>query len=204
MSMVNFAVEGWTDIPVAERLIRYVGREPQQVLVAHGKSRLDRRIRRILQTAGALDWLILRDLDNDAPCAAALVERLAGGHPLRRAHLRIAVRASESWLLADAPAFAREFSLSIHDLPSQPDGLENPKRSVVELCGKSRRAEIRDAMTPRPAGGRRVGPEYAARISAFARERWDPERAATRSPSLSRTLSALQRTGANSGWAPAT
>lgn len=202
MSVVHFAVEGWTDIPVAKRLIRLVGRQPKQVFVAGGKSRLDPQVTKILRTSGRLDWLILRDLDDDAPCAAALVAHLTDGQSLRRVHLRIAVRASESWLLADARAFAGEFSISIHDLPSQPDELVNPKRSVVELCRRSRRAEIRDAMIPRSAGGRAVGPEYATRISAFAREKWDPERAASRSPSLSRTLSALRRTAAKGGWTP--
>lgn len=200
MSRVWFAVEGWTDIPVAQKLIRSAGREPQQSFVAGGKSRLDPRIPGILDSSSGLDWLILRDLDHDAPCASALVQRLFAGRRCCRVFLRVAVRASESWLLADAHEFAREFNVPTGCLPESPDRLENPKQTLVEVCGHSRRSEIRTAMTPRAGSGRRVGPEYAARIVTFARQKWEPDRAALRSPSLARTLAALKRTPEEGGW----
>lgn len=200
MSFVRFAVEGKTDIPLAERLIRAVGREPMRCIVADGKHPLTPRIRGILGSANRLDWLILRDLDHDAPCASALVEQLAGSRSVRGIHLRVAVRAMESWLLADHTAFAEEFAVFANRLPAWPDELEDPKEHLIALCRRSRRTEIRIAMTPRPGSGRRVGAQYTDRIIAFARYKWDPDRAAQRSPSLARTLRALARPRAEGGW----
>lgn len=203
MRLVRLAVEGKTDVPVAERLVRAAGREPiEQYLVAHGKFPLTPRIREILGSANGLDWLILRDLDHDAPCASALVEQLAGTRAVRGVHLRIAVRAIESWLLADHTAFAEAFAVLVNHLPAWPDQLEDPKEHLITLCRRSRNTQIRVGMTPRPGSGRRVGIQYADRIIAFARDKWDPARAAQRSPSLARTLRALARPRAEGGWRP--
>lgn len=102
MRVVYFAVEGRTDVPVAERLIESVGCRPQQAIVAGSKSRLDPRLPALNRSGTHLNWLILRDLDRDAPCASRLVRRLVGAgtrHP--RIAVRVPIRAIESWLLAD-------------------------------------------------------------------------------------------------------
>ena len=70
MTVVYYAVEGETDIPVAERLIRLAGLAPRPTRVAGGKSQLDARIPALNRSGVALNWLILRDLDHDAPCAS--------------------------------------------------------------------------------------------------------------------------------------
>ena len=44
MTVVYFAVEGETDVPIAERMLRLIGVEPVRTLVAGGKSKLDRKI----------------------------------------------------------------------------------------------------------------------------------------------------------------
>lgn len=201
MIPVRFAVEGWTDVPVARRLIEVAGREPMgRYVVAHGKAPLNARIPAILRSAGSLDWLVLRDLDHDAPCASALVERFLPSRRPRRLQLRVAVRAMESWLLADHLGFAEEFVILPNYLPARPDNLDDPKQHVVDLCRRSQSKGVRAAMTPDPGSGRRTGEEYATRIGTFARQRWDPVRAAERSPSLSRTLVALKRSPEEGGW----
>ncbi len=194
MTAVRVAVEGQTDVPIAERILRLVGREPFEPIEAGGKTKLDPKIPGLNRSAVRMSWLILRDLDHDAPCASALVRHLLAGEEIAPGlHLRIVVRASESWLLADDAGFADEFSVARKHLPDHPDSREDPKRDLVAACGRSRRQDIRRAMTPRPGSGREVGPEYTSRVIAFAATRWDPERASCRSPSLARTIAALRR-----------
>ena len=199
--VVYLAVEGDSDVPVAERMIRSVGLEPYRAVVARGKSQLDPRIPDLNRSGTRLNWLILRDLDHDAPCASALIEHLVPHARLSpRVSLRIPVRAMESWILADADGFARAFSVKRARLPESPDDLDDPKLYLVNVCRDSRRPAIQKGMVPRTGSGRPVGPEYAVRISAFARQTWDPGQAAQRSPSLSRTLSTLRGLVANGIW----
>ncbi len=201
MNFVNLAVEGDTDVPVAERLIALVGLQPHAVVTGPGAPNLDPRIPEFNRSGEHVNWLILRDLDHDAPCPAELVPDLLGRQPLaRRVALRIPVRAVESWLLADREGFAREFGVVLRQLPTDPDSLEAPKRRLIDVCRRSRRADIRRGMTPREGSGRSVGPEYVTRIVAFARFAWEPERAAEASESLRRSLAALRRRVDDGSW----
>ena len=201
MTVVYYTVEGDTDVPVAERLIQLVGRDPCPTSVAGGKSKLDARIAGVNRSGAAINWLILRDLDRDAPCAPSLIERLLHGRRLApRVSLRIPIRAVESWMLADRVAFASEFGVAEQRLPGRPDELDDPKQHLIDVCRHSTRRTVRNAMVPRPGSGRRVGPEYASRIAAFARGTWSAKRAARRSPSLERALAGLRGLVAKGVW----
>lgn len=114
--------------------------------------------------------------------------------------LRIPVRSLDSWLLADASGFAEEFFVRRGRLPDLPDELDNPKQSLVNICRSSRKSAIRDSVPARDVSGCTVGPEYVSRVSAFARGNWSPERAAQRSPSLSRAIQALGTLARDGAW----
>ena len=201
MSFVNLAVEGDTDVPVAERLIGLLGLEPHAVVTGPGAPNLDARIPEFNRSGEHVNWLILRDLDHDASCPAELVLHLLGGRAMaRRVALRVPVRAVESWLLADRESFAREFSVALRQVPEDPDSLADPKRQLIDICRRSRRADVRRGMIPRQGSGRSVGPEYVTRIVAFARFVWNPERAAEASQSLRKALAALRRRVDDGTW----
>lgn len=201
MNIVYYAVEGDTDAPVAEKLIRLVGLNPFPTRVAGGKPKLDPRIIELNRSGAALNWLIIRDLDHDAPCASKLVDRLLGGRqPAPRVSLRIPVRAMESWMLADRQGFSDEFGIAAQRLPSKPDDLDDPKQHLIDLCRRHARRSIRNAMVPRSGSGRRVGPEYASRVAAFARLTWSPDRGARRSPSLRRALAHMRDFASRGVW----
>ncbi len=201
MTFVRLAVEGETDRPIAERILRSVGIEPIDPVVTRGKARLDALAPGLNQAARGMNWWLLRDLDHDAPCPSALIHSLLAGRPLaKRLSIRIAVRAAESWLLADEEAFRTEFSVPPKHVPRNPDELPDPKQALVRACSRSRRLAIRHAMTPRPGSGLRIGPEYQSRIIHFAATRWEPERAAARSPSLKRALRAFDRLRMEGDW----
>ena len=198
---VYFAVEGRTDVPVARRLIRLVGFQPREAIVAGGKSKLDLRVRALNRSGAQVNWLVLRDLDHDAPCASQLIGDLLGaGTRFPRVAVRAPIRTMESWMLADREGFAQEFSVSRHQVPHDPDELDNPRQALVNLCRTSRSREIRVTMAPRTGSRRPVGPEYTYRISAFAQRPWSPARASRNSPSLQRTISALRRLVEDGIW----
>lgn len=186
MTSVRYAVEGWTDEPVAEKLIRLVGRSPIKTFTARGSSNLDPRVSGFNRAAVNSAWLVLRDLDRDL-CPSHLTSTLLSGASLAAGMcLRVPVRAVEAWLLADADAVAEHFRISPSRLPWAPDQEPNPK--------------IQRAMVPRPGSGAVVGPEYSARIRHFAQTLWDPERAMLRSPSLMRSVDRMRAHVGAGAW----
>lgn len=194
------AVEGDTDIPVAERLIKHVGLEPLPAITAGSAGRLDQRVREVSRSSRALNWLVLRDLDA-VSCPPVLIDGLPAGVKLdARLCLRVPVRKVESWLLADVDGFAATFSVRPNRIAVRPDELPDPKRHVVDVCRHSTSRAVQRSVPPRPGSGRSVGPEYANRISDFARGAWDVERGAVRSPSLARAIAALRGRVAQGVW----
>jgi hypothetical protein len=167
---IRFGVEGATDVPVAEALIRYVGREPVRTYVGGGKTKLDSRIRRWTESGNQAPFLVLRDWDPDDP-GSCLVEFLDGlmkrASCPERVAVRVPVRSVESWLMADREAFGSYFATSVG--PTSPDELVDPKGALVEACRRSRSSAVRDDMVPRGGSGRRVGELYEARVIEFGR-----------------------------------
>ena len=200
MTFVYIAVEGDTDIPVAERLIRHVGLEPLPAITARSAAKLDQRVRELNRSGRALNWLVLRDLDA-VTCPPELIDKLLAGMALaERVCVRVPVRETESWLLADVEGFAAAFSVRASRMVANPDDLSDPKRHVVEVCRHSQSRAVRNTVPPRRGSGRAVGAEYASRISEFARRSWNVENAAERSPSLARALTALRGRIARGVW----
>lgn len=190
--VVTVAVEGSTDVPVAERLLRMAGFLPGKVYALNGKNKLDQSLGGFNNAARFSRWFVLRDLDEDAACAPELTQRLLPA-PAQWMSLRIAVRAVEAWLLADREKISRFLGVSIDRIPSQHDHLENPKATLVAIAKHSRSREIREDMVPAPGTSARVGPAYASHIIEFTRDHWRPSVAASRSESLRSCVSALKR-----------
>lgn len=199
MKRVSYAVEGWSDERVAELLIREVGFEPWQRFVARGKSKLDPKLRGYNASAKRQPWLVLRDLDTDAPCAGQLVGDLIG-EPAPGMALRVPVRAVEAWLMADRQAVARHFGIALTKLPTDPDRIEDPKGKLVDLCRRSRRATVRAAMVPAPRSGRKAGPEYEASLREFTIDAWRLHAAMEVSSSLRRTVGRLRLMVESGAW----
>src|SRR5579883_841622 len=107
-SPITIAVEGQTDVPVARRLIAYVGGEVGPIHVTRGKARLDGQLAGYDRAAAFAPWFVLRDLNGDAPCAGVLKQRLLPASAAGMC-LRIPVRSVEAWLLADRERVAAYF-----------------------------------------------------------------------------------------------
>ncbi len=156
-----------------------------------GKQHLRQRMPGYAAAARLAPWFVLVDLDQDAPCAAALVtEWLPAAPDMMR--FRVAVREAEAWLLSDRIALARFLSVSRDVIPRRADELDNPKGALVAIARRSRSRAIRDGMAPRVDSGRTIGPLYVAELSRFVREHWNVDAAASESKSLARCVAALR------------
>lgn len=187
MAAVNVAVEGSTDRAVIARVLSVAGLDLGTVYGQKGKAHLDSCLKGFNHSAKYRPWIVVRDLDQDAACAADLVATLLP-EPATWMRLRIAARAIESWLLADAESLASFLSIEMTKVPSEPDALPDPKAVLIGLARKSRRRTLVDELVPRAGSSRQVGPGYAARMAEFASSRWRPLVARTHSDSLARCI----------------
>jgi hypothetical protein len=183
--------EGDTDLPVVRKLTRDAGLSISVPIDCGGKSQLDAELSGYNQAAKGSPWFVLRDLDDDAPCAGALL-RQREFQPASWMCLRIAVRELEAWLLADAEGVVEFFKVAPSQIPLDPDGEADPTRSLVDLVRRSRSSSLRKAMVPKPGGHAAVGPLYEAKIIEFGELHWDLDRACRRSESLRKAREALR------------
>jgi len=190
--VVTVALEGRTDVPIVARLLKDTGFELGKVYVQRGKDKLDRQLSSYNRAARFAHWLVVRDLDQDAECGPEL-KGLLLPEPSALMCFRLAVRAAESWLLADSASLAAFLGVSPSRFPTDPDVLPDPKGTLVDLARRSRKRDVREDMVPRPGSGARVGPGYASRIMEFAGKDWRPRAAAKNSSSLAGCLAALKR-----------
>lgn len=188
---VTVAVEGDTDVPVVTKILRLLRHEVGPVHGRAGKGKLDLQLPGYNNAARSAPWLVLRDLDSDAPCAGALVQaKLPSPAPHMR--FRIAVRSMEAWLLADPVSVSRYFAVPPASIPASPETLPDPKRALVDLARLSRLSAVRQDMVPAPRTSASVGPGYSSRVIEFVRDHWRPLVAAKSAPSLARCIKALR------------
>ncbi|MBI5498639.1 MAG: hypothetical protein HY907_00225 [Deltaproteobacteria bacterium] len=191
---VLVAFEGDTDLPVVRKLARDAGLTVVREIDCGGKHRLDADLPGYNDAAQGSPWFVLRDLDHDAECAPEWLRR-CGFSARTWMCLRLAVRELESWLLADAVAMASFLQVDSVRIPTDPDGLADPTRTLVDLARQSRRHAIRRQMVPGPGDHVAVGPLYEAKLIEFGELHWSLSRACGRSPSLRDARAALRRLG---------
>jgi len=189
---ISIAVEGVADEAVALRLIAHGGGQPGTVYGKQGKPKLRQRINGYASAALYSPWFVLVDLDHDADCAPLLRNGWVPQVPPQLC-FRVAVRAVETWLIADSERMAAFIGLSRGKIPDAPEALEDPKRALVDLARQSRKSAIRMDMVPRDGSGRPIGPAYTSRLIEFATSHWSPDAASLRSESLRRAIACLHR-----------
>jgi hypothetical protein len=189
--VIQVVVEGDTDIPVARKLVASARLTVAQEIDCGGKDRLDRVLRGFNDAAKGSPWLVLRDLDREN-CAPSLLAKLRF-EPSRWMCMRIAVRETESWLLADAPGVARYFSVDESLLPPRPDELDDPVAVIVGLARRSASPVVRRGMVPARGHSVPVGPTYEGHLIDFGLRAWSLDRACRRSDSLARARRALRQ-----------
>ena len=193
-SVITGAVEGDLDEALLRRISAYAGFNLGTVHGREGKPTLLKRLAGYNNAARFSPWVVLIDLDNDCDCAPTCLQQWLPC-PSHQMYFRIAVRMIEAWLLADRERVARLLGVAEANFPEDPDDLENPKQTLINLARRSRRS-IKADLVPRDGSGRSVGPLYNARMIEFTEDRsagWRPEHALRRSASLSRCIQKLQQ-----------
>jgi hypothetical protein len=186
-------IEGSTDAPAIHKVARLAGWElAGEPISTRGKDRLDKDLRGYNDAAKGSPWFVLRDLDHDAPCPGALVERLL---PARSPWmcLRLAVRTVEAWFMWDAETLAAFLHVSPSHIPANPEAEEDPKRTMIDLARRSTKPGIQKDMLPQRGASRRTGPGYEGRLIEYGEKHWRADVARGRSPSLDRAVKALER-----------
>ena len=184
LPIIQVVVEGDTDVPFVERLCTASGFEVRAPMIAaRGKSEVDKLIPGYARAGRGWPHLVVRDLDQDAACAPGLVDVLLATTPGDYFALRIAVRAVESWFLADRDHAARALSVKASQITLRPDDEPDPKRTIVDLAQRSTKPEIKRAIVPPPHFSRKSGPGYEAWLLKSATA-WRLDRALANSPSL--------------------
>jgi len=139
---------------------------------------------------------ILTDLDT-AECACSLIRNwFAIPHNDNvvlpsQCIFRVTVREVESWIIADHAAWAEFIGIPAANFSTQPDQLDDPKRHLLNVIRRKGRKKIHREMLPQ--GAAHIGPRYNEVLCDFVDSSWEPERAATMSPSLDRALKALMK-----------
>jgi hypothetical protein len=151
---------------------------------------IKKKIKDFNSAAKGMPYLVLTDLDT-CECAPTLIRQWLNTPKHPNLLFRVAVREVEAWLLGCREAFAAFLGVPESRIPADVEAIADPKVFVVNLARRSRKRDVRLDIVPEDGSTAKVGPAYNARLRFFVETSWDPAVAKTRSPSLRRTMNAL-------------
>ena len=195
---IDYTGEGRSDDAIAKRLIEAVNGIPGTAYTdrraARGKASMEGQLQRLNDRASyGRPILALRDLDQDAPCPGALVARiLPDRNP--RLLLRICIRESETWLMADAAAYAKFCGVKESRIPKNVEVIPDPKRLILNWVDSGEASKLKRHVEAKRKIGVKDGALLGEWHAEFAANHWDPIKAAKsgRSASLSKALTRLR------------
>jgi hypothetical protein len=175
---------------VAERIVRAScpGLEISVRLGRKGYNYVVGKLRGLNQAAAGMGVLALLDRDSPGRCPIEVINAALGGARHRNLIVRFAEMEIESWIMGDGERLARFLDVPRNRIPAQPDGVADPKQTLVNIARRSRSRVIRDDLCPSVGSTALVGPAYNERLEAFLREDWRVATAAESSPSLERAV----------------
>lgn len=190
---VMVVVEDDLSDAVMRRLIASSGRRLRvdRVINERGNSQIRIGIQKYKSASHWVPHIVLTDLDR-TPCAPTLLSEWRVGDLPRRMLFRVAVREVEAWLLADRKGIAEFLAVPTTKIPQDPESLDDPKQTLINLARKSRKRSLAQEIVPENGSVAKYGPLYNARLSQFVSEGWNIDDARLLAPSLDRTLLRIQ------------
>ena len=193
-AVLTGAVEGDVDEAVLRRVSQYLGLNLGEVYGRNGKDALLKALNGYNNAAAFSPWCVFVDKDEDPRCPAEALQQWLP-NPAQMMRLRIVVREIEAWLFGDPERLSSFLGIPASRIPANPEGVTQPKETMVSLAARSRRRDVRSDMLPRPGSGRVVGPAYTSRLIEFAHDPnagWRPDVAASNVDSLRRCITRLR------------
>jgi len=189
---ITLAVEDLLSEVVLRTILRQ-SKRPYQVtscICRRGFGHLRKNIESFNHAAKSIPIIVLTDLDR-TECAPILVREWLNAPPHRNLLFRVAVREVESWVMAHRTAFSAFLGIRKDRIPIDTDSLADPKKALLDLCAKSRKRYLREAIVPAPKSTAKVGPDYNGRLGEFVMMNWDVREAAKNSLSLMKAFRAI-------------
>lgn len=171
--------------------VHLIGESGQSIRVGqkfrkNGQGYLKANLDKFCEIARFAPLILFTDLDR-TECPPSLIRSWMGNQQFPDDFLfRVAVRETESWLLADREAIADFLGIAVNRIPVAPDELANPKEELLTLIRRCRNRGLKRDLLPDPGSPSKVGLSYNAVLGDFVRTRWNIGHAADRSPSLAR------------------
>ena len=191
--LVNIATEDELSEAVAVRLVNGAfgdGRVGNR-LGRQGNGYLIKKLPSLRQMANREPVLVLTDLD-DTNCAPNLIETWSEGQAFpENLLLRVAVRETEAWLLADRNGMAKLLGISPNKIPIDPETLDDPKRFLLNLARNAKR-EVRSELIVAKGAAASQGLGYNRLLSSFVSSDWRLEDAIIGSASLFKAVVRLR------------
>lgn len=188
MTEVALATEDELSEVVGFRLVGETGQALRisQRFRKNGQGYLKTNIGKFCEIARFTPVILFTDLDR-IKCPPSLIQAWVGNQPFPD-HLvfRVAVRETESWLLADREALADFLGIALNRVSQSPDELADPKEELLTLARRCRNRGLKRDLLPETGSPSKVGLGYNAVLCNFVRTHWDIDRAAAQSPSLAR------------------
>lgn len=192
MRLIHLAVEDDLSHALSFRLLRTSQNqyEVYHTLGRQGRGYLESKITEINRAARHIAFFVLIDLDRDNCAPQSLVTLLPNGKS-QGLILRYAVRASESWVLADRHGFTSLLGIPLNKIPMNTDMIADPKQFLLSAAKLSRRSQLKEELLPPHGSTARVGPNYNGVLTEFVAKNWNIEEAVCHSESLRSAVDAL-------------
>lgn len=182
---------------VAERLVMDSGK-PWRIAQCFGKGGnqyLKSKLDAFANIAQSIPVLLTTDLDQDA-CAPELIRQWRGKKRFPDTLLiRVAVRETEAWLLADAEGFSAFSGVPRGKIPDSPETLADPKRELLALVRRHGLRALKAELLPEPGARSKVGLGYNQALCQFVRDSWSADRAELAADSLARARKRIRELG---------
>lgn len=190
--MASFSIlsEGYPDEILLKKVIMHCGHDVTWSLMSP-KHEIDKRLSKYNEAARRMNWIILRDLDQDAVSASCLSGKLVP-EPSQGLIFAVAVRSLEAWALADVETFAKFFRIPKGKLPDNPDMINDPKGYILNFVRAHGNKSLKEDMLPRKGDRRRYGPLYASKLAEYIAQHWRIDLASERSQSFLWLLTRLK------------
>ncbi|HLP57978.1 MAG TPA: DUF4276 family protein [Candidatus Deferrimicrobium sp.] len=159
--------------------------------LGRGAGYLKKNIKPFNELAKGIPFLLLTDLDNDE-CAPTKIRDWIKVPLNPNFFFRIAVKESESWVLADRESFSKFLNISINKIPFHTDAIDDPKRFLIKLVNSSSKNKLKHDIVPAKNSTASIGKNYNEPLICFIQEEWDLYKAVDHSESLKRMVGRLQ------------